>query len=376
MSLLLAVAVGLAATFEVGWEASGDPDVSRGSVVVEDGSPSPGGWGKRLLGITWMSGVAAVVALFATRRNIAKPLRSLVESSRRSRSSEVEAVFNWHAKDELHELSREFDEIREGFEGTRRRLTSEADELAMALERLRHWDRLSTLSRVAGTMAHELGTPLNVIEGRATMLLAGDLTPEEIRKNAQIIAQQSTRMTAIIRNLVTFARRLPLRKVSEDLREVVRDAIYLASPIARAGKVVLSFVPGGSPVMVDSDRSRVLQIMMNLLSNGIQAMPEGGELSIELAFEERAPHDDPEGPHREYALIRVTDQGVGCESDVLARLFEPFFTTRGAEQGAGLGLAVAQGIAKDHGGWIAVRSEPGRGACFTLFLPKGKGHAE
>jgi signal transduction histidine kinase len=255
-------------------------------------------------------------------------------------------------------------------------LTSEADELAVALERLRHWDRLSTLSRVAGTMAHELGTPLNVIEGRAMMLLAGDLAPEEIRKNAQIIAQQSTRMTAIIRNLVTFARRLPLHKVGEDLRGIVEDAINLASPIARACKVALLFVPGGSPVLADCDRSRVLQIVMNLLSNGIQAMPEGGELAIELGFEERAPHDDPDGPHREYALVRVTDQGVGCESDVLARLFEPFFTTRGAEQGAGLGLAVAQGIAKDHGGWIAVRSEPGRGACFTLFLPKGKGHAE
>ena len=164
--------------------------------------------------------------------------------------------------------------------------------------------------------------------------------------------------------------------MSEDLRGIVRDAVYLASPTARAGKVTLSCTLGDSPVMVDSDRSRVLQIMMNLLSNGIQAMPDGGELAIELSFEERAPHDDPEGPPREYALVRVTDKGLGCPNETLARLFEPFFTTRGAEQGVGLGLAVSQGIAKDHGGWISARSEPGRGACFTLFLPKGKGHAE
>ena len=182
MSLLLAVAVGLAATFEVGWEASGERYVSRGSVVAEDAPRSLSSWGRRLVGITWMSGVAAVVALFATRRNIAKPLRSLVETSRRSRSSETEVVINWDSKDELHELSREFAEIREGFEGTRQRLSSEADELAIALERLRHWDRLSTLSRVAGIMAHELGTPLNVIEGRATMLLSGDLTPKKSAK--------------------------------------------------------------------------------------------------------------------------------------------------------------------------------------------------
>ena len=103
-------------------------------------------------------------------------------------------------------------------------------------------------------------------------------------------------MTGILRNLVTFARRLPLKKVSEDLRGIVRDAIYLASPTARSRKVTLSCSLGDSPVMVDSDRSRVLQVMMNLLSNGIQAMPEGGELAIELSFEERAPHDDPEGP--------------------------------------------------------------------------------
>ena len=130
---------------------------------------------------------------------------------------------------------------------------------------------------------------------------------------------------------------------------------------------------GATGVWGDSDR--VLQIVMNLLTNAVQASPAGSKLTMRLYDLHRPPHEDPEGADVSYACFEVRDEGAGIAEADLAMIFRPFFTTKDAAEGVGLGLSVAQGIAKDHGGWIDVESQPGRGACFRVLLPKGDLHA-
>ncbi len=218
---------------------------------------------------------------------------------------------------------------------------SQAETLLASSERLRHWDRLSTLARVAATMAHELGTPLNVVEGRASMLLSGDPTPADVKKNAQIIVQQSAKMTAILRDLVTFARRAPVARARVELDLVVRSAISLAERSARAHnvRILLDIAGGGHDVHGDADR--LMQVAMNLMVNGIQAMPDGGTLTVTLRTELTAPHDDPEGPRVDHVCLAIADTGPGIADEARGRLFQPFFTTKTIDEGVGLGLAIA-----------------------------------
>jgi len=115
---------------------------------------------------------------------------------------------------------------------------------------------------------------------------------------------------------------------------------------------------------------------MNLLMNGIQAMPQGGRLTVGLRSDSVPRHDDPDGGNFDHACLTVTDSGAGITEDVRRDLFRPFFTTKDTDEGVGLGLSIAQGIAKDHHGFIEVTSEPGHGARFVLFLPKGNANAE
>jgi signal transduction histidine kinase len=130
-------------------------------------------------------------------------------------------------------------------------------------------------------------------------------------------------------------------------------------------------VPATS-VDIQGDPDKLLQIVLNLVINGAQAM-SGGELTISVHDERRVPESNPHGSDEPYACIDVIDHGVGIPKESLPRIFEPFFSTKSAEEGTGLGLSIAQGIAKEHDGWISVASEPGHGASFSVYLPKGNG---
>jgi signal transduction histidine kinase len=111
------------------------------------------------------------------------------------------------------------------------------------------------------------------------------------------------------------------------------------------------------------------QVLTNLIVNAVQAMPRGGTIHLDVYGKKVRWPDIKEGPEGEYHCIDVQDNGDGIERANLANLFEPFFTTKGAGEGTGLGLSIAQGIVEEHGGWIEVRSAPGEGACFTIYLP-------
>ena len=236
------------------------------------------------------------------------------------------------------------------------------------LSELRRADRLAMVGKLAAGIAHELGTPLSIVGGRARQIASGSLPPDQLQSTARTIADQADRMAAIIRQLLDFARRREPRLGRFDIRTLIRQAVSLLEPVAAKKNVKLSAAPLEQLRVVEFDGSQLMQVMINVISNAIQATPTNGQVTLQLV-EGGTPPADTGLPERPYVGIRVDDTGSGIADEQRKRIFEPFFTTKDTGEGTGLGLSVAQGIVRDHNGWIAVESELGKGSRFTIYLP-------
>ncbi len=246
-----------------------------------------------------------------------------------------------------------------------------SDALIQALDQLRHSDRVATIGRLASSVAHELGNPLNVIEMRAQLLVAGDVTTlADARDNASIIVSQARRMTRIIGEILSFARRQPPHLSELDLVSVVRNAIALSEHTARKRLLSIRFEPGPTSVDVHGDGDKLLQIVVNLVLNGVEATEAGGVVQVGVRNAPGALRHDPFGIEEPYVCIDVIDHGIGIPQESISKVFDPFFSTKLANEGTGLGLSIAQGIAKEHEGWIEVESTVGCGSHFTVYLPR------
>jgi PAS domain S-box-containing protein len=231
-----------------------------------------------------------------------------------------------------------------------------AEELAETDRRAREAERLASIGMLAAGLAHDIGTPMNVILGYAEML--GDsLSEERDRERVRIISEQVRRVTDLVRVLMNLARPHEASREPVALAKLLEDslAFYREKLRARAIDVRRSFEEAPD---VLADEGRLQQVFLNLLVNAADAMPTGGSLDVSLA---RCGDDRVE--------VRIRDTGGGIPEDLQARLFEPFFTTKVEGRGTGLGLLVSKGIVVDHGGTIDVASEVGKGTEFRIVLP-------
>jgi signal transduction histidine kinase len=286
---------------------------------------------------------------------VGTPVRILSEKARRIGRGDFAGPVSLRQRDELSDLAREVNAM--------------CERLVTTLDQLRHADRLGTVGKLASGMAHELGTPLNVIGARAQMIQSGEATPEEAREYAGIIVSAAGRMTTIIRQLLQFARRRGPDKAPVDLRKLAAGAIDLLRPLARQAGVRLELASSDDGPTASGDAAQIQQVVTNLVMNAIQAMPRGGLVELSLGKERVEPPAELHMPESEYLCLRVRDEGEGIPPDNLPRVFEPFFTTKDVGMGTGLGLAVAYGIIRDHGGFIAVESKVNEGATFSVYLP-------
>lgn len=235
----------------------------------------------------------------------------------------------------------------------------ERAERMLAVEQLRHAERLNVIGTLAAGVAHELGTPLNVIAGCAE-ILAEDSTASSVHRRTTMILDQVSRMSAIIRHLLDFGHRGGLAREDVDLNTVAAGAIEMLQSTARKRNASLR-LEVGSPVHVNGNVAELEQVLSNLILNALQAIGERGQVRVETGVEQR-----PSGPA---AFVVVEDDGRGIAPEDLPRIFDPFFTTKGVGEGTGLGLSVSYGIIRDHEGAIQVSSERGRGTRFTVMLP-------
>jgi signal transduction histidine kinase len=311
--------------------------------------------------------VSSLFAMVMGVQFVGRPIRSLMEKARRIGAGDFSVPLRLRQRDELSELANTMNSMADRLSQAHERVESETRERIAALEQLRHAERLSTVGRLASGIAHELGTPLNVISGRAKMIESGEVAGTQIVSNVRIIGEQVERMASIIRQLLDLARRRTPLRARVDMRIVLRDTLELLKPLASQADVELDLMQDkdSADTNVEVDVEQMRQVVANLVMNAIQASPRGGRVEVDIA--RTVP--EPGNGSRPYFRLEVRDQGAGIPPDVLPHVFEPFFTTKGVGEGTGLGLSVTHGIIDDHGGWIDVRSDPGRGTVFCVFLP-------
>ncbi|MDZ7405760.1 MAG: ATP-binding protein [candidate division KSB1 bacterium] len=313
--------------------------------------------------------VGGLLVWILSIRFVVRPLDKLMNKTQQIGAGNLSGDLVLKGHDELSDLAAAMNRMCGQLSLARETVRKETKARIAALEQLRHSERLATIGQLAAGMAHELGTPLNVVAGRAKLMASEDLKKEEIIENSRIIREQVDRMTRIMRQLLDFARRQPARRLPTDLRKVVRQVLDMLDAAARKNRVILALIENGEPAMIAIDQAQIQQVLTNLVMNGIQAMPNGGRLELGINVERPHRPARQDGEEKDYLAIRVRDEGTGISEENKQRIFEPFFTTKEVGKGTGLGLSIAHGIVEEHGGWIEVESELGKGSCFTVYLP-------
>jgi len=221
-------------------------------------------------------------------------------------------------------------------------------------ERIRQADRLATLGRMAANIAHEIRNPLASVSGAIEALTGSVVAEHERERLTQIVLRESDRLNAIIKNFLEYARPAPLALATVDVTEVIDEVLLLLEHRVHPGGVkIVRELPATLPWRLDPQQFR--QALWNLCLNGLQAMPEGGELHLAAARVDKR------------LVVSVSDTGEGIDARDLAHVFEPFYSTK--PEGSGLGLPLVHRVAQDHGGTIDVRSTPATGSVFTISLP-------
>lgn len=316
--------------------------------------------------LVFFAGVGALAWSIA-HQTLFKPIRRLEAMAKAIAVGDFSGVSAEPAEGAIGRLALAVDTM--GYQLQAAQTASDAN--AALLEQLRHSDRIITLGRLASSVAHELGNPLNVIELRAQLISTADApTLAYAQQNALVILEQARRMTRIIDEILAFARMQPSKIARLDLTSVVRTAISLTKHTCEKHRAKVALSAPSAKLEIDGDADKILQIIVNLVVNGVQAMPNGGTLSLAIGDAQRPAIDDPNGSARDYVSVEVVDQGIGIDGSVVSKVFDPFFSTKNERGGTGLGLSVAQGIAREHDGWISVQSELGHGSSFKVFLPK------
>jgi signal transduction histidine kinase len=221
---------------------------------------------------------------------------------------------------------------------------------------LRRTERIAELGTLASGMAHEIGTPMNVILGRAEYLLQ-KTSDESVKKGLSTIITQVERITRVMNQLLAFARRKPRERCPVDLKELIEDGLDMFHERLSRHRIAVERTVDGSLPTIVADRDQLMQVLINLIVNSLHAMDQGGTLRLVATKAD------------DQVLLEISDTGQGIPPDVLSKVFDPFFTTKEFGKGTGLGLTVVKGIVEEHGGTISVDSRVGEGTTVAILLP-------
>jgi two-component system NtrC family sensor kinase len=304
----------------------------------------------------------SVLILIIVRRNITRPINQLVERVREIGSGRWEQRIEIKGRDEIAALAEEFNTMSEELNRSYANFLQEQQQ-KLKLERdLRHSERLASVGQLAAGLAHEIGTPLSIIRGRAEYLLRRPRGREELAGNLDVIRSQSDRITAIVRQLLEFSRRREPMFRSVDLSALLNHVRYLLEHQLVEKNLHVEIHVSPMPLLIQADPDLLQQVFINLFANSLHALGPGGAIKIHASS---VPFVGVHGSVR----IVFEDNGIGIAPDVIDHVFDPFFTTKDVGEGAGLGLAVTYGIIKEHGGEITLESEPSKFTRFLIKLP-------
>jgi len=232
--------------------------------------------------------------------------------------------------------------------------------------------KMETVGRLAGGVAHEFNSLLTIILGYSDFLRADLPAGSPLSESVEEISRAAGRAAALTRQLLAYGRKQILQHSTFDLNQAIVNLSDVFGTLL-GGQTQRHFSPGAGSPAVTADAGQIEQVIVNMVINARDAMPNGGTLTLateNVTLEEQNDAGEPGVRSNNYVMLAITDTGVGMSDDVKARIFEPFFTTKSVGKGAGLGLSTSYGIVKQSGGHITVHSEPGRGTTFRIYLPQ------
>jgi len=309
-----------------------------------------------------------IVMSLLVRRGITTPLHRVIDAARALGRGELGyRIADAPVTGELKDVVSEFNRMAKQLEASRLALLQETEERILLERRVRSAERMAAVGNLAARLAHEIGTPLQVVAGRADMLLKRDPEPAVRARNLRIMIDQAGRITAIVRNLLDYAQRREPQRTPVSLPAILSGVLeFLDEPLDRAGITLTRSGTTTKSALADADQMH--QVFFNLVMNAMQAaqsVAEGGRIEVRVRDEER--------DGTSWIVVDVADNGPGIPEDVLPHIFEPFFTTKPVPVGAGLGLAVARDIILAHGGRLEAfdrgRQDGTHGARLRVTLP-------
>jgi signal transduction histidine kinase len=326
-----------------------------------------------VLSVAVLIGVVILAITISTRNSVTRPIRKLIAGIDDVAKGDLSHVLLAERDDEIGALASRFNEMTRSLREARAE-TGRSVEERLALEaHLRDTAQLATIGQLAAEIAHEVGTPLNVVTGRARAMLKKVDDPNAVRKNATIVAEQAARITRIIQRLLDVARRKvgAGEKAAVDVSKLAADTLELLEYQLGSARIEPRTRLAKDLGAVTGNRDQLQQVLLNLYMNALEAMPDGGILEVRTSRIARRRPGLEVDPERRYAVVEVADTGPGIEEKDRAKIFEAFYTSKGDSGGTGLGLSVAHGIVKDHDGWIEI-ADPGtgKGTVFRVYLPE------
>jgi signal transduction histidine kinase len=320
---------------------------------------------RSLLSGVILAALLALVVWFALQRLVFRPVADLTQGIERVSAGEPRATVPVRSRDELGQVAVAFNRMTERLDDARQRVDAETGRSLELLQRLRQTESLAIAGKLCSSIAHEVGTPLNIIAGRAELTLRALPKDSPLREDLDVIVAQIDRISRMIRAALDPFRQREPERVPTDPGPVVDGFRPLLQHFARTRGVTLgvSMPRGLPPVLVDP--GHLQQVMINLLTNAIEATPSGGRVEVTAA--RRSDEDERPG-----VAIAVRDTGSGIPPEVLSKIFDPFFSTKPARDGTGLGLSICRDLVRSNGSDIQVASTPGDGTTFTVWLPEAR----
>lgn len=288
---------------------------------------------------------------------IGKPVKKILNKIDQIKSKNYADHVSLNSKDELADIAHSLNEM-----------ASEIEQAYLKkleyIKQLRHAERLTTIGALTSGIAHELGTPLNVILGHCSFIRCQSES-EKNTNSLNTIQKQVDKMSTLIKNLLSFSQKSNLMKEINDLDLILKECVQLLEHKLKGKGISVSLTTKPNCI-INCDKQKIEQVIINILMNSFQALNQSGSIKISCNSTIKRTFKNKK---RLFYMLSIGDNGPGIKQEDIDKIFDPFFTTKDIGEGTGLGLSISMGIIEEHDGWIEVDSVVGEGAVFYIYLP-------